>query len=81
MFREPAVSIPTNFLTNTFLFNSLFMFEERTNVIIIGSPSGTAITTTATLNVNAYKRCDEKSLNSSIFSKLKLFETTTALNI
>ena len=53
MFNEPDVSIPTNFLTKTFLFIILFILEESTSVIIIGSPSGTAITITATLNVTA----------------------------
>ena len=51
MFKEPVVSIPTNFLTNTLLFSIRFILLDNTKVIIIGSPSGTATTIIVTDNV------------------------------
>ena len=50
----PAVSMPTNFLTKTLFFNIFFMLLDKTKVIIIGKPSGTATTIIVTLNVKAY---------------------------
>ena len=40
----PAVSIPTRRRTRTPFFIIRFMLKERTTVIIMGSPSGTATT-------------------------------------
>ena len=57
VFIFPAVSIPVSFLTSTLLFNILFILDERTSVIIIGSPSGTATTIIVTLRVSACKMC------------------------
>lgn len=51
--RFPLVSIPTIRRTSTFFFIMRFMFEERTTVIIIGSPSGTATTRTDIASVSA----------------------------
>ena len=55
IFRLPAVSIPTSLRTKTLLFNIFFILDERTSVIIIGSPSGTATTIIVTLSVRAYR--------------------------
>ena len=53
MFKEPAVSIPTNFLTKTLFFNNLLIFDDKTKVIIIGKPSGTETTIMVTARVKA----------------------------
>ena len=53
IFNDPAVSIPTIFLTRTLFFNIFFELVDNTSVIIIGRPSGTAITNTDTANVIA----------------------------
>ena len=55
IFKLPAVSIPTNFLTNTLFFNILFILDDNTKVIIIGNPSGTATTMIVTDKVSACK--------------------------
>ncbi len=49
--------MPTSFLTSTLFLSILFIFEERTKVIIIGRPSGTATTMIVTAKVNAYIMC------------------------
>ena len=41
IFKLPAVSIPTIFLTKTLFLSILFMLDDKTSVIIIGRPSGT----------------------------------------
>jgi hypothetical protein len=51
--RDPAVSIPTSFLTITLLRIIRFIFADKTTVIIIGKPSGTATTTTVIISVSA----------------------------
>ena len=56
------------------------MLDDKTSVIIIGRPSGTAMTITATLNVSPYKRCGNIFLNVNILLISKLFATTTELN-
>ena len=53
IFKLPAVSMPTNFLAKTLFFNILFIFDDKTSVIIIGNPSGTATTIIVTLKVKA----------------------------
>ena len=53
---DPAVSIPTNFRTKTLFFNIRFILEDKTRVIIIGNPSGTATTIMVTDRVRAYSR-------------------------
>ena len=54
IFMLPAVSIPTNFLTKTLLLSILFILDDSTKVIIIGSPSGTETIIIVTASVNAY---------------------------
>ena len=44
IFKLPAVSIPTSFLTSILSFNNFLMFNDSTIAIIIGNPSGTATT-------------------------------------
>ena len=44
IFKEPAVSIPTAFLTNTLCSNIFLVFCINTKEIMSGSPSGTAQT-------------------------------------
>ncbi len=61
MFRLPDVSIPTSFRTRTLSLSILRMFEESTTVIIIGSPSGTATTTTVIARVAAWSRCSKNT--------------------
>ena len=84
MLRLPAVSIPTNFLTRTLFFNIFFIFEDRTRVIIMGRPSGTATTIIVTLSVKAYRMClniNGKFVSVFIISDTtKLFSTTTCEN-
>ncbi|MPM09695.1 hypothetical protein SDC9_56017 [bioreactor metagenome] len=53
MFKLPAVSIPTSFLTSTLSLIIRFMFDESTTVIITGKPSGTATTMMVTARVSA----------------------------
>ena len=76
MFKDPAVSIPTIFLTRTLSLSIFFELVDNTKVIIIGNPSGTDITRTETASVSA-SRIKEKNLFKVIVSliivKLKLF--------
>ncbi len=53
MFRLPEVSIPTGLRTSTWSLSMRRMLRESTTVIIIGSPSGTATTTTVIARVIA----------------------------
>ena len=61
MFQPFDVSIPTSFRTRTLSLSILRMFEESTTVIIIGSPSGTATTTTVIARVAAWSRCSKNT--------------------
>ena len=54
IFIHPAVSIPTIFLTKTLFLSILFIFDDKTRVIIIGSPSGTETIMMVTASVRAY---------------------------
>ena len=54
-FKEPAVSIPIGFLTNTLLSNIFEVFLINTIAIIKGKPSGTAITIIATAIITTFK--------------------------
>ena len=56
IFMLPAASMPTGFLTSTLSFTIRLMFEESTTAIIIGKPSGTAMTTTVSPSVKAFIR-------------------------
>ena len=56
IFRLPLLSIPTNFLTRTFSFSSLFILLDNTKVIIIGNPSGTATTIMVIPRVRLYNK-------------------------
>ena len=53
IFMLPAASIPTGLRTSTLSFIILFILEDRITAIIIGSPSGTAITITVRPNIRA----------------------------
>ena len=53
IFILPDVSIPTSFLTKTLFFSNIFIFDDNTNVTIIGKPSGTLTTIIVTDNVSA----------------------------
>ena len=53
IFILPAASIPAAFLTRTLSFIMRRRFEASTTAIIIGRPSGTAITMTVRPRVNA----------------------------
>ena len=61
IFKEPAVSIPVNFLTKTLFFNILFILEDKTKVIIIGRPSGTATTIIVTAKVSAWSKWENNT--------------------
>ena len=51
----PAVSIPMSLRTRILLLSILFILDDKTKVIIIGSPSGTATTIMVTLKVKALR--------------------------
>ena len=51
----PAVSIPMSLRTRILLLSILFILDDKTKVIIIGSPSGTATTIMVTLRVKALR--------------------------
>ena len=53
IFNEPAVSIPSAFLTSTLWSSILLVFCIRTKEIISGSPSGTAQTIITTASDTA----------------------------
>ena len=53
IFKLPAVSIPTSFLTKTLFLSIVFILEDNTKVIIKGNPSGTETTIMVTLKVRA----------------------------
>ncbi len=53
IFNEPAVSIPSAFLTKTLWSSILLVFCIKTSEIIRGSPSGTAQTTITTASDTA----------------------------
>ena len=52
-FILPDVSIPTSFLTKTLSLSIFFILLDKTKVIIIGRPSGTATTMIVTDKVKA----------------------------
>ena len=54
MFKLPAVSIPTIFLTSTLSLSILPIFKADTSATIRGSPSGTAITMIMTASITAF---------------------------
>ena len=51
--RLPEVSMPTSLRTRTWSLSIRRMLEDSTTVIIMGSPSGTATTTTVMARVRA----------------------------
>ena len=56
MFMLPAASIPTGLRTSTWSRTILRMLEDSTTAIIMGSPSGTATTSTVSPSVAAWKQ-------------------------
>ena len=70
IFIEPAVSIPTSFLTRTPSRSIFRIFADKTTVIIIGSPSGAATTTTVIIKVSAWIKVEQTKEISFIESEI-----------
>ena len=73
IFILPADSMPTGLRTRTLSFTIFLMLEDSTTAIIIGSPSGTATTTTVSPKVKASRKVVKTKRMSDSFIRITSF--------